>query len=450
MNRRLSRAIVTATELFVAFTFAALSLQAGEPMKMTVTGQSQDKTQLETLSPSPDLPDPKSLPFSRDGGKAAAGAELDPMPVQKAALIKTESPLLPPLLSSLPSSPYVVEALPDEGPQKNKRKTVLDRAGQPDNYEFKVVDDLGNIVNRQAGLGLPRLPFGWDGTDATGFILDPNRTYVPFIVLKSSDTELRTVPGQAVRFIGFIRHDGEDAVVTFGSRVYVPDQARFADEAGLYLDDLAHRLSNLPTTDDEHNPLWKVMIWEPEPSGFVAQQRKALWHAELEKRLARSVPEHRFELLPTDGAPVVRVVLRKTGPPSTDRALMRQAKGSSEVMEAGPSVVKIHETKDAVIVELRHDRLFRVGSAYLRDETLPRVVEALGQVRAIVEADRRKKEELTGKAREKFEPRKIVVRAYTERARDEKQQKREEDPKLAAARSKVLFMLFTRAALLPN
>jgi flagellar motor protein MotB len=305
-------------------------------------------------------------------------------------------------------------------------------------------------VNQQVGQGLPELPFAWDGTDATGFILDPNRTYVPFIVLKSSDVALKTVPGQAVRFIAFIRTDGNDAVVTFGERAYVRHQARFAPEAGLYLDDLARRLQRLPTSDDEKNPLWKVMIWEPEPSGYLAKERRELWKTELEKRLARKLPDERFELLPTDGQPLARVILRNTQAPSTDRVLVRQAKGSSTLMEAVPSVVAVKDTPEAIIVELRHDRLFRVGSAYLRDETLPRVVEAMGQVRALAQKDREKKASLTGKAREKFESKKIVLRSYTERARDDKKQEREEDPKLAAARSKVLFMLFAREALLPE
>lgn len=435
--------------LFAAgFLGAFAPLSAADSLKMTITGDAQEKTQLETLSPSPDLPDPSKLPFSRDGGAAAANGELDPMPVEKAAILQASSRLIPPLLSSIPSSPYVVHALPEE--PKKKRRAKTDNAPEPDNFEFNVVDDLGAVVSRQTGQGLPQLPFGWDGTDATGFILDPNRTYFPFIVLKSSDTELKSVPGQAVRFIAFVRQDGADAVVSFGTRVYVRDQAHFSPEASVYLEDLARRLSTLPTSDDERNPLWKVMIWEPAPESFVGRERRNLWKAELERRLARALPDNRFELLPTDGEPVVRVVLRNAEAPSTDRALVRQAKGSSQVMEAGPGVVNVKETPEAVIVELRHDRLFRVGSAYLRDETLPRVVEALGKVRTLAEQDRAKKSSLTGKAKEKFEPRKIVVRSYTERARDDKQQQREEDPKLAAARSKVLFMLFAREALLPE
>ena len=46
------------------------------------------------------------------------------------------------------------------------------------------------------------------------------------------------------------------------------------------------------------------------------------------------------------------------------------------------------ETPEAVIVELRHDRIFRVGSAYLRDETLPKVVDAMSRVRNLAERDR--------------------------------------------------------------
>ena len=431
----------------LAGLLASASLFAAEQMKMTITGESQEKTQLETLSPSPDLPDPNSIPFSRDGGKAAAEGELDPLPLTKAAAMDASSKIVPPLFSAIPSSPYVVHALPEEAPKK-KKKTRAGSPAEPTNFEFTVVDDLGQTVNSQTGQGMPQLPFGWDGTDATGFILDPNRTYFPFIVLKSSDTALKSVPGQAVRFIAFVRQDGPDAVVTFGARAYVRDQAAFAPEAGLYLDDLARRVSRLPTSDDEHNPLWKVMLWEPAPESFVGRERRKLWKSELERRLARALPDNRFELLPTDGEPLARIVLRNAEAPSTDRALVRQAKGTSEVMEAGPSVVKVKETPEAVIVELRHDRLFRVGSAYLRDETLPRVVEAMEQVRALAEADRAKQAGLTGKAKEKFEPRKIVVRSYVERARDDEQQKREEDPKLSAARSKVLFLLFAREALL--
>jgi len=433
---------------FLAGLLVSASVFSADPINMTITGESQEKTQLETLSPSPDLPDPASIPFSRDGGKAASEGELDPMPMTKAATIDASSRILPPLLSALPASPYVVHALPEE-PAKKKKKRASNVA-EPDNFEFTVVDDLGQTVDRQVGLGMPQLPFGWDGTDATGFILDPNRTYFPFIVLKSSDVAMKSVPGQAVRFLAFVRQDGDNAVVTFGARSYVRTEPRFAPEAGLYLDDLARRISRLPTSDDERDPLWKVMIWEPAPESFVGRERRTLWKAELEKRLARALPDNRFELLTIDGEPVARIILRNAETPSTDRALVRQAKGSSQVMEAGPNVVRVKDTPEAVIVELRHDRLFRVGSAYLRDETLPRVVEAMGQVRTLAAGDRAKEASLSGKAKENFEPRKIVVRSYVERARDDQQQKREEDPKLAAARSKVLFLLFAREALLPE
>jgi hypothetical protein len=93
--------------------------------------------------------------------------------------------------------------------------------------------------------------------------------------------------------------------------------------------------------------------------------------------------------------------------------------------------IEIKDTGKNVVVEMRHDRLFRSGSAYLRDESLPLLIQAFKDVRAVNQ----------GKA--SADRRTILLRSYMEKPRELGWKKTfEEDPQLAALRTKVLFMLF--------
>jgi hypothetical protein len=151
----------------------------------------------------------------------------------------------------------------------------------------------------------------------------------------------------------------------------------------------------------------------------------------LEKNLNKKFPGSQFaSSKPERRESSVRFVLR--GVDLSDEPEMH-----GNVMPPAPQLedlttwVRIKERPDALMVEMQHDRLFLPGSAYLRDASLPQLTAALERVR------------------QEPKEKKIYLRSYKEKPLDRKREKKEEDPKLAALRTKVLFSLFARERFLP-
>jgi glutamyl-tRNA reductase len=136
---------------------------------------------------------------------------------------------------------------------------------------------------------------------------------------------------------------------------------------------------------------------------------------------------------------VVSLVFPRTKPPLTDLALRGEATASMKpIIEPMSTIVKVRETKKMITVDLRHDRIFQPGTAYIKDSAMPYLVQAEQEVRTL------RNKSSTDKKEEK----KILLRSFTQKLPTEKDQE-EADPKLSAMRSKVLFMLFAKETLAP-
>lgn len=389
--------------------------QAQDSLNMTISGDAQDRVELETLSPTPDIPKAEALPFSKDGGKQAIEEELSPLSLAEAARQIPPATLPTPNLPLIPSAPFIVQFPPKNQPADN-------------NWEFRVVDERNHLWHMTNGQGVSPDSLAWDGTDGQKFILDPNRTYYSYFVSSSAAKGVTSAPGEATRFIALVRMEDKDSLIAFGERVYVQGEARFSEEGKIYLNDLVRRLSGMKqNAESDERTQWQVVLHESnQPLG---KDRQQLWAAFLEQALQRKITPERIVLHPirhgNEEEASVTVTLKETALPSATHAMRGRTAPGSVSMELMASLIKIRNVKDVVIVECRHDQLFRPGTAYLRDEALPYVTQAMGQIP---------------------KNKKILLRSYTEKVRD-KEKEKEEDPKLTAMRTKVLFSLFAESAL---
>lgn len=440
----------------------AFSLTHAEPLNMTISGRASEKVELETLVPSPDIPSAEALSLSLDGGKSAVEGEVEALSPSAASLFTDSTHLPMPGFSAIPDSPYIVQSVPVELERQKNNKL---KRGEPrirfTHWEFKVVDEHNNIWHEKKGEGFPPSPLLWNGMKDDQFVLEPNRSYFSYLKLSAHGEPDRTIAGESVRFLAFIRQNGPDTVIRFGERVYQPDSSQFSEEAKLYLDDLSQRLSHLISfyKDSDSSSSWRVIIWEPSEKSSLGDARLHTWKTYLEKSLGRNMPEDRFSLeSPENGESSVSIVFPRARPPLTDLALRGNAKSSLTLpIESMESLVSVKEDKDMIIVDLRHDRLFLPGSAYIRDEALPYLTYAISQIRnAMLEGSessaylRAPDEEARVVRREEkaHRSKKILLRSYTQKLPDDRKEQ-EEDPKLTAARSKILFMMFAREGLAP-
>lgn len=439
---------------------ASAGMTLADPLNMTISGKNSEKVPLETLVPSPDIPAADAMSLSLDGGKSAADREVEPL-LSSDAVLYTDSTKLPmPSFSAISDAPFITQALPIELERQrdNKLKKREPRL-RFTHWQFSVVDELNQTVHQDEGEGYPPTPLTWDGTKDGQFVLEPDRTYFSYLKLTAHGEPDRTIVGDSVRFLAFIRQNGNDTEIRFGERVYEKDGATFSAESKIYINDLEQRLSQLiafykDATVQEGR--WHVTLSEPKERTELAERRKALWQATLQKALGRNMPDEHFSIKPIDGIEAsVSIVFPRAKPPLTDMALRGQAKASLDLnMEGMDSLIRISEKKDTVIVDLRHDRLFMPGTAYLKDSAMPYLTRAMATVREKMgtsQKDTRTMKELGENQRDSKKEgpqKKLLLRSYTQKLPDN-QKEREDDPQLTATRSKVLFMLFAREGLAP-
>ena len=413
------------------------SFLLAEPLNMTISGKSAEKVPLETLVPSPDIPAANALSLSLDGGKSAASDELDALLISQAVLDLDITKMPMPSLSAIPDAPYIVQAVPIElEKQRDNKLKKRDPKIRFTNWEFLVVDELNNIVHQKTGDGFPPTPLTWDGMKEGAFVLRPNRTYFSTLKLMAHGEPDHTIVGESVRFMAFLRQDGNDTVIRMGENIYKKDEAQFSEESKIYLDDLSQRLSHNMTFYKEGAEFdWHVVVYEPASKEALGQARKNLWKSIMETMLGRKLDPRHFMVKNSESEDSsASLIFPQAKPPLTDLALRGEAKSNLKpIIENMNTVIKMTEDKKFIVVDLRHDRLFQPGSAYLKDSTLPYLTQAITQVQSLL-----------GK-----EKKKLLLRSYTQKLPDEKE-KDEDDPKLTATRSKVLFMLFARETLSPK
>lgn len=423
----------------LALTTLLLSWNAlADPLNMTISGRAAEKVPLETLVPSPDIPTADTLSLSLDGGASAAGEELEPMSVAKAALDMDLTQMPMPNLSAIPDAPYIVQAVPTElERQRDNKLRRNEKRIRFTNWEFTVVDERNTICHRVYGDGFPPQPLVWDGRKDDQFILKPNRVYFSTLRLTAHGEPDRTIAGESVRFMAFLRQDGDDTVIEIGERIYKQDEAQFSPESKIYLDDLASRFShNMIFYQEASESEWKVVIREPESKQHLASGRRILWKTSLEKMLGKNLPEKNFVLKTEGEESSVSIVFPRSKPPLTDLALRGNAKANLDpIIDEMKSIAKISENKKTVFVDLRHDRIFNPGSAYIKDSALPLVMKAISETQKLMKANT---EEKGGK--------KLMGRSDTHKLPGGKKEI-EDEPKLTATRSKVVFMLLARETL---
>lgn len=417
--------------------FWSLPLTAA-PLDVTISGDANDQVELETLSPNPDIPGADELTFSLDGGKSAAEAEVVPLNVREAARGAQLSGNTRYGLPLIPNAPFISQMLPPPEDKESQRKAL--RMPHPPKaetpfWEFRVVDENDNMVYERSGTNFPVPPQSWDGFKDGLFVVDPNRTHVSFIIVHSSGLVL-SWPGEASRFMAMRTQRGDDTVIHFSNRVYKKDQASFRDEANLYLEDLARLLAFYPST-------WTVTLFEPAQDESLSEARRGLWEKILSQALSRKLAKDKF-LIESTPEPEGRVEILMRGTHLKDEPNMH-GKIAPPVphLESSTDWIRVRENEKFMYVEAQHDRLFVPGSAYFRDAALPQLIAALAKVDAERTAPPRMKK---GK---KLDDRKVVLRSYTERPHDKKRQKKMEDARLTALRTKVLFNLFARERFLP-
>lgn len=409
-----------------------------EPLNMTISGKAAEKLPLETLVASPDIPTADTLSLSLDAGASAAGDELEPMSVAKAVLDMKPTQLPMPNLSAIPDAPYIVQAVPMElERQRDNKLRRNEKHIRFTNWEFHVVDELNNTVHHQSGGGFPPQPLTWDGTQDGQFILKPNLAYVSTLKLMAHGEPDRTIVGESVRFLAFLRQAGDDTVIEIGERIYKQEEAQFSMESKIYLDDLANRLShNMIFYQESSKSEWQVILREPNSQSILASARKKLWKGTLEKMLGKTLPDKNFAVKESGSdESSISIIFPRSKPPLTDVALRGTAKANLDpIADDMKSIAKISENKKTIFVDLRHDRIFNPGSAYIKDSALPLVMQAIDQTKTRM------------KTMEGKEKKKLLLRSYTQKLPGDKYDA-EEDPKLTATRSKVLFMLFARETL---
>ena len=414
---------------FILILFLSQSVLHADDLNVTISGSSQEKADLETLSPKPALPTAEELTFSLDGGKAAVGDEVEPLTPGQAALRSDLSDLQLPVLPTIPESPFVVQPVPLE-----KDPSMAHFKGPIAEWEFWVIDENNQKIFQTTGTGTPPSPLTWDGTAQENFVLKPDETYFPFIVLKSSAGLTARIPGEAERYLAFSTRNGEDEVVTFGERLYDRERPSFSPVAETYLLDLARRLSQL----GPHGSSWFISIYQPTEDEALGESRRKAWKTFLEKTLERKIANNQVVLYPSsDNKCVTKVTVKNYSDPTRPK-MTGLARDPRPSMEDVNKWIEIKTIKKEMVIEMRHDRLFRPGTAYLRDEALPLIVDAQAKVREI------------NQGKEPAERTTIRLRSYMEKPKEVGRKRSfEEDPRLAALRTKVLFMLFAQTDYLP-
>ncbi len=415
---------------FLLLSLVFVSAVSAENLNVTISGDSKEKAELETLSPKPTIPTPEEMTFSLDGGKSAVENEVIPLSVAQAAFHSDLSNFEAPVLPIIPGAPFIVQPIPSERdpalanfrpfgrPQKTKPAITA--------WEFFVIDDRNREQFRLSGTDLSTAPFVWDGQGKDGLVLQPDESYFPFMIFKSSANLTVRVPGEAERYLCFARRVQADEIILFGERLYNFDQASFSDAGQLYLRDLKHRFALM----DPRQPI-TAEIRFPENKRDLAESRKKTWIEFLESSLDRKIDPKRVTLNETSGDRFLTEVTLKDFKDPTRAIMTGHARDLRPGLEDMKKWIQIKDTGKNVVVEMRHDRLFRSGSAYLRDESLPLIIQAFKDVRAV------------NQGKEIAQRRTILLRSYMEKPRELGWKKTfEEDPQLAALRSKVLFMLF--------
>lgn len=428
-------------KLFVcSLLMGTLGSLHAEPLNMTISGKAAEKIPLETLVPSPDIPTAEQMSLSLDHGAAAAGEEIVPLSVSKASLEMDLTKLPMPGLSAIPNAPYIVQALPSELLRQRDNKL---KRGEPrirfTHWDFSVVDEMNIVWHEESGDGFPPPFLTWDGTREGQFVLKPNRTYFSIIKLSAHGEPDHTIVGESVRFMAFLHQSGPDTIVELGERIYKREEAEFSEEAQIYIDDLASRLShNMAFYDEKATEQWRVVLAEPAERQNLGDKRKRLWETHLEVMLGKPVSDDRITIQNSDnGESSVAIIFPNTNPPATDQALRGEAQSQLRpVIDEMASLVKISETKRNIVVDLRHDRIFLPGSAYVKDSSLPYLTVAMKKVQEMI----------SDQEKQKGEAKKLLLRSYTQILPTDKD-KEETDPKLTATRSKVLFMMFSRGVL---
>lgn len=410
-----------------------------DDLNVTISGSANEKAPLETLSPKPPLPNASEMTFSLDGGKSAVGDEIVPLTVEQAVLGSDLSKFQIPVLPTIPQSPFVVQPIPsaDDPALSHFRPFGRHRPSAPliTSWDFFVVDDTNKELYRTSGDGLPSASLIWNGQGPEGFALKPDQTYFPFLVLKSSSPEITVrIPGEAERYLAFETRKEEDEIITFGDRLYEKEKAAFSPLAQIYLKDLKYRLTQM----DPRAP-FRVFIVSTKSGEALSEPRKKTWQTFLETTLQRKINSEWIVLSVNDeDGPFTQIRLPHFADPTRPKmtGVARDPRPGSEDMKTW---IQIKESEKVWTVEMRHDRLFRTGSAYLRDESLPLLVDSLKKVREIN----------LGKSKKEKKP--ILLRSYMQKPREYNSHRTfEEDPKLAALRSKVLFMLFAEETYRPQ
>jgi hypothetical protein len=409
-----------------ALWFALVHASGASPLNM-VTGNNKDKAPLETLSASPDLPKADALSYSPDNGHGSRDAEVVPLSIAEAAKLSDMSHLPAAGYPSIPSSPYIMQPVPAS-------------LAHISTWTFLVTDDQAKTWNKQVVVSSRAPTFSWDGNLDGKFVLDPNLSYVSLLKATQTDGNVTTFPGQAARFPVFLRQDKGNIVIVFGERVYADNNDAFSDMAKIYLDDLVRRLALLPPplpNEWDDRQTWSITLFEPSGNDALGSARVGLWKKFLESQLGLRIPQNKFYLRDAiDNHSRVEVVLKGAALLPLDEIMHAPDARYHPIQDNAADWVAVHSEKEALIVDLRHDSLFRSGTAYLRDEGLPPLIDAMKRVRA----------ELNTASSAKKRP--VLLRSFTEKVWDPKKNQEREDPKLSALRSKVLFALFAKEGLL--
>jgi hypothetical protein len=214
-------------------SLAFVSVVSAENLNVTISGDSKEKAELETLSPQPKIPTPEEMTFSLDGGKSAVEDEVIPLSVAQAALHSDLSNFQSPVFPIIPEAPFIVQPIPSEHDpalanfrsfgRPQKMKPVMSE------WEFFVIDERNREQFRLSGTTISTAPFVWDGQGKDGLILQPDESYFPFMIFKSSANLTVRVPGEAERYLCFSRREQADEIVLFGERLYLFDQASFSE-----------------------------------------------------------------------------------------------------------------------------------------------------------------------------------------------------------------------------
>ena len=418
------------------------SFLLSEDLNYSIKGKSLDSVELETLSPSPDIPSADSILFSLDGGKTAREKEVNPLSPYE-AILKTDPSRIPPqVLPLTPIAPFIVQPLPLGDKVDIRRNQDVFGKGREEavahyDWEFRIVDETNKLIHKQEGRGRPPNPLTWDGFHEGQFAIDPNRTINSYLVIKSSDEIVGTWPGEAVRFLSVGYKEDKNFIIQFSKRIYNDFESTFSGGGKIFLRDLASRLydhvRHAQVEGRDPESIWSITLYEPVSlvETDTAEGRKVSWQSFFEETLNEIIPFERIKLEETEGEESwVKVVLHNYKSPNLPNMRGRPAPPRPHFEDIS-NWVKVDENEEALLIDLRHDRLFLPGSAYLRDEALPDLSKALARV-----------------GEESKIPKPIVLRSYTEKVRDKKRNKFEEDTQLAALRSKVLFMLFAKERLL--